>query len=232
MSVHSPAEGHQFVSCVKALTMDGPESALFHYLQSGLVHVVWGMSKDFGLSGFRVGVLYSPANEDLHNVLGKTGYFCGCSNDTQHALTHLLDDDQFVESFKTENHARLSSAWAKLKVALDGLGVSYVEPRGGLFVWVNLKKIAEAIFPSVEMANEIEGEDGLGLWRSILNLAHVNSTPGTSCHSADPFWFRVVFSTANEATVLEAISRLQRLKDRAISESAPEKGGGIFGPPV
>ena len=38
------------------------------------IHICGGLSKDWGLSGFRVGVLYSK-NEEIMKAMGGVGYF-------------------------------------------------------------------------------------------------------------------------------------------------------------
>ena len=45
------------------------------------VHIIGGMSKDFGLSGFRIGWLYTK-NKELFKTFETTGYDQGISTHT------------------------------------------------------------------------------------------------------------------------------------------------------
>ena len=56
---------------------------------------VFGFSKDFCMSGFRVGCVYTR-NATLLQAMSNVAYFPAASNLTQHALTALLEDTQFI----------------------------------------------------------------------------------------------------------------------------------------
>ena len=54
------------------------------------IHVIWGISKDFGSSGFRLGVLYTQ-NKLLLNVLNNIGFTFTSSNIVQVMyILHIL----------------------------------------------------------------------------------------------------------------------------------------------
>lgn len=53
-----------------------------------LVHLVGGMSKDFGASGLRVGWVWSR-NAELNRALGNISYFCGVGGHMQWMVTDV-----------------------------------------------------------------------------------------------------------------------------------------------
>ena len=57
----------ELVSMEKVATNAVAEGLLFAQLASELVHTAYGMSKDFGMNGFRVGCLHTK-NKDLLEV--------------------------------------------------------------------------------------------------------------------------------------------------------------------
>ena len=75
------------------------------------VHIVYGLSKDFCLNGFRIGILYSE-NSELLSALQSNSFFSYPSNLTQGMLANMLDDDTWVEWFLKENQSRLRHAYA------------------------------------------------------------------------------------------------------------------------
>lgn len=61
-------------------------------------HVIHGLSKDFGMSGFRVGYLYTE-NDDLMKSFSKINLSSMVSTFTQRAIQFLLDDKDWVSNY-------------------------------------------------------------------------------------------------------------------------------------
>lgn len=60
-----------------------------------LIHIVYSLSKDMGLPGFRVGIVYSY-NDRVVSCGRKMSSFGLVSSQTQHLLASMLSDDDFV----------------------------------------------------------------------------------------------------------------------------------------
>ncbi|KXJ22504.1 putative inactive 1-aminocyclopropane-1-carboxylate synthase-like protein 2 [Exaiptasia diaphana] len=60
------------------------------------VHVIWGFSKDFGISGFRCGVLHTW-NKEVLGALWWISYFQCVPTSTQCLLLNLINDRDYVE---------------------------------------------------------------------------------------------------------------------------------------
>ncbi|CAJ1057438.1 -aminocyclopropane-1-carboxylate synthase-like protein 1 isoform X1 [Xyrichtys novacula] len=161
-------------------------------------HVMWGMSKDFAMSGIRVGTLYSE-NRDLVAAMARLGSFHTVSGITQHQVAQLLRDRDWVDKeFLPENRSRLKAAHSFLKDELQSCGIPYLDWPAALFTWVDLRKyLREASF-----------EEELSLWRHFLEHKVVVSC-GQAFFCSTPGWFRIIF--ANEPHILQL--GLKRFKE-------------------
>lgn len=155
-------------------------AAALEVLPQDRVHVVWGFSKDFGMSGLRVGVL-SSGNPQVLEAAGYLARMSTASSDTQALLRAMLADGTFLERFETERRQRLADAYAMTIAALEEQGIAYAEAAAGLYVWINLG--AEGF--DTEQAQ----------WQRIFDTAKVNIVPGAAFHSPEPGWFRLCFSS-------------------------------------
>ncbi|XP_034540723.1 1-aminocyclopropane-1-carboxylate synthase-like protein 1 isoform X2 [Notolabrus celidotus] len=146
-------------------------------------HVMWGMSKDFAMSGIRVGTLYTE-NSDLVEAIARLGLFHSVSGITQHQVAQLLRDRDWVnKEFLPENRCRLKAAHSYVKDELQSLGIPYLDWPAALFIWVDLRKyLREASF-----------KEELSLWRHLLDHKLVVSCGQAFCCST-PGWFRIIFA--------------------------------------
>ncbi|GGN04142.1 aminotransferase class I/II-fold pyridoxal phosphate-dependent enzyme [Streptomyces fuscichromogenes] len=163
------------------------------------VHTVWGFAKDFGLPGFKAGVLHTT-DPRIRAAARALAYFAPVSTHTQTHLTGLLADPARVRAFLAENRRRLGASHARAAALLDAFGIPYVPARAGCSVWADLA----AWLPRPGFAGE------RALWREILDRTHVSILPGEAFHAPRPGWFRVCHSL-DAALVEEALTRLGRL---------------------
>jgi aspartate/methionine/tyrosine aminotransferase len=144
------------------------------------VHVVHGLSKDWGMSGFRVGSLFSH-NSQLLNAMDMIGYYPGVSSYAQHALTGVFQDEEFVSWYIEENQRRLYETYQALEEALDLIDVQLVPSQGAIFAWANFSSYIQ------------EGQTEKDLWMELFNDARVALTSGESCLASKPGMFRIVY---------------------------------------
>ncbi len=178
-------DGSEFVSLLELASKSGLQ-----------IHHVYGFAKDFTLSGFKVGCLYSTREEVLEAVRELT-YFSPVSTHTQHVLSELLNDETFVDSFISTNQQRLNNAWSRTKQALDNADIPYVEPSAGFFVWIDLSKYLKKKSFDSEM----------DLYNKLVDDAKVNISPGKVFHCEVPGWFRVCYARP-EGYIELAINRI------------------------
>ncbi len=162
------------------------------------LHLVWGFAKDFGLSGFKTGVLHSTDPQVLA-AARRLAFFSQVSSDTQVLLRDMLADDELMSRLRSESAARLGEAYARTTKALAEHGIEFTPSGAGLYAWVDLRPyLDEPTF---------EGE--ARLWRRLAESARVLISPGESFHAPEPGWFRLCFAGSPEALEV-ALDRLAR----------------------
>lgn len=162
-------------------------------------HVVWAFSKDFAMSGLRCGVLYSK-NEGVLDAVNGLAYWAGCSGDTQELLRQMIADDGWVDAYILENQHRLGEAHARTTAALDAAGIPYVPSEAGFFMLCDMRPFMTEISWDAEHA----------LWRSILETANVNLTPGSACHVGEPGFMRLCFTSEPTDAIVAGIERISQ----------------------
>lgn len=171
------------------------------------VHLVYAFSKDFALSGLRVGALYSE-NPEIRMPLQKLNDLCSISSQTQllveRMLTTASDDPQisWTRRFLAKNHERLRARGDAWERCLDELGIPHLKSTAGLFVWMDFTEF----LPSEGTADERERN----LYLELLKEYGLLFTPGRSMKNERPGFFRCVFSAASDHEFELGIERLRK----------------------
>ncbi|XP_051150353.1 1-aminocyclopropane-1-carboxylate synthase 3-like [Andrographis paniculata] len=187
----------RFVSTLEAVARASPggDSAIWRR-----VHVVSSLSKDLGLPGFRLGLIYSR-NAAVVDAATKMSSFGLISSQSQFLLSRILADSRFLRRYAAENRRRLKRRRAALAAGLGRSGVRCLSSNAGLFCWVDLRRVLPAATFEAEM----------DLWKKMIYEYGVNVSPGSSCHCTEPGWFRVCFANTSEETMLLAVDRIRAL---------------------
>ncbi|KAE7998588.1 hypothetical protein FH972_003119 [Carpinus fangiana] len=186
-SVFSPTE---FISVAEIL-----EARKFK--DSERVHIVYSLSKDLGLPGFRVGTIYSY-NDKVVTTARRMSSFTLISSQTQHLLASMLSNKAFTENYIKINRERLRKRYEMIIEGLRSAGIECLKGNAGLFCWMNLSPLLD----------EPTREGELALWNSMLHEVKLNISPGSSCHCSEPGWFRVCFANMSELTLQVALKRI------------------------
>jgi 1-aminocyclopropane-1-carboxylate synthase len=182
-TVYDDAPGlASFVSALTVVDEDGTD-ALKAWAEN-FMHIVYGFSKDFCVSGFRIGVLHSK-NQALNQALDNVSYFSCIPSIMQDYLMKGLfaKPDKCVEDYTAVNNAKIRTSALALYSILDELHLEYVRANSGIFVFVN--------FSSLLDAQTVDAEKRLHT--VLYEKCRVLFTPGYSCHGP-PGWMRVCFA--------------------------------------
>jgi aspartate/methionine/tyrosine aminotransferase len=166
---------------------------------SDYLHYGYALSKDFGVSGFRVGLMYS-CNEEFISAFGLLNTFSMTSNLTQWVVQSILEDDAFVTSFIDDNRSKLTEAYVDVVRVLRRCGIPYVPSRGGLFVWADFS----------ELLTHDTAEAAHDLWQKIYSTTSVLLTPGEGFGHTKHGMFRIVYTGVDENALTTAMGRLER----------------------
>ncbi|XP_078447999.1 1-amino-cyclopropane-1-carboxylate synthase 12 [Wolffia australiana] len=188
----STFNGQDFISMADILETDDFDRAR--------VHIIYGLSKDLCLPGFRLGVIYS-SNENVLSVAARLARFSSASVPIQRLLAAMISDSGFISKFAVVNRRRLARMYGLFVDGLKRLGVDCAVSSGGFFCWANLSRYIRSY-----------GEKGeMELWEKLLTVAKVNVTPGSACHCIEPGWFRCCFAALTEKEVPLVMERLERV---------------------
>lgn len=150
--------------------------------QSDFLHMWYAFSKDFGISGFRVGLVYSQ-NELFIKAYENLNYSHLVSNYTQWILQEVLNDKTFVANYIKENQQLLTEAYVIVIQTLKKLNINYVPSRGSLFVWLDLSKHLKV------NTQEAENE----FWMEFYQKTNILLTPGEGFGHTKKGHFRMVY---------------------------------------
>lgn len=108
------------------------------------VHMVYALSKDFGASGLRYGILYTQ-NDMLLQGLSKLHMVSGCGGvpgPMQHMVSELLTDDAFLDHYLYVSRQRtLYSLYNVCIPKLDEMVIPYIIPEAGIFIYIDLSSL-------------------------------------------------------------------------------------------
>lgn len=169
-----------------------------------LIHVLWGMSKDFGANGIRMGVTVSQHSAAMSDALGSVFEFSWTSSLSDIVTANALEDDAWVDKYIQDNQRKLSESHEKVLRWARKMGIEYTKgSNAGFFVWVNLGQAYEKHHPNEDIKNLDQTVNDALLAKKIF-LAD-----GVRFGAEQPGWFRIVFT--QETAYLEL--GLRRIAD-------------------
>ena len=174
-------------------------SELMHLKESPYLHLIYGLSKDLGSSGFRVGIFHTKNELVLKALMNLNGPHM-VSNLTQWLFSKILLNHDFLDSYITTNQKKLSRSYLTVVKTLKELNLPYIPARGSLFSWFDLGELLE------RNTKELETE----LWMSLYKEEGVLLTPADGFGHSKFGQFRLVHTYLQEEALVEAMKRIKR----------------------
>ncbi len=167
--------------------------------KSDFLHMSYGLSKDLGISGFRVGIIHSH-NAKMLQAYANLNAPHLVSNLTQWALMHLLNDNEFMSDYILKNQIRLTANYALVIDYLKELDIPYAPARGSLFVWIDLSTYMKGKGQKSETK----------LWQNIYDNTGVLLTPGMGFGHSKRGQFRLVYSFLENRILKTGMKKLTK----------------------
>ena len=164
------------------------------------VHMLWSLSKDFGASGLRVGIVYSQ-NELYLQGLANFNIFSGVSNPIQMVVSELLTDDPFVDLFLDESRHRLRQSYQICVQKLEEMVLPFIPAEAGMFVYADFS----SLLPKKTMEWEAK------LSQLLIDHARLILTPGDSMREPMPGMFRICYAWVEPDVLRVGMERLSRI---------------------
>ncbi|CAF3668883.1 unnamed protein product [Rotaria sp. Silwood1] len=162
-------------------------------------HFVWSLSKDFALSGLRIGVLYAGSNE-LCSAGAAANFIQVPSVIIQEITATFLSDQEWIDSYIKLNRSRLTQQYAKVKKTIEDIDNRiYIRPaKAGFFIWADFRSLL----------HEVTFEEEVRLFQVIFEHG-VYLLSGCFLGCVQPGWFRIIFSV-KEKWIEEILKRLKK----------------------
>ena len=173
------------------------------------VHVVYGLSKDFGISGFRIGAVASR-HADVIRTFDNLGYMMTIPGVIQEGIATILDDKEWVASFLCENRNLLRASFSELEGALRDQRIPFEGGEAAMFAWIDLSAWLppNATFDDERrLFEKMHGSDPGRRGGGIL------LTPGHDCRAQRPGFFRMCWAASPPAAHKEAARRIRVAAD-------------------
>ncbi|KAI0198510.1 putative acc synthase [Astrocystis sublimbata] len=174
-----------------------------------LVHVAYGIGKDFCASGLRIGVLVSR-NDGLLTVVTTISVFEWVPYLTQNAWAEMLEDDQFLSAFIAKNTHLLGEHCAIARKLLEDHNIPYYHnANAGTFLWIDLRRYLKVSGKQEAVSNLSDSRSPLSdlesyrqremeLFKRCLERG-VGISTGSSFCTEELGWFRICFAVEKSA---------------------------------
>lgn len=166
-------------------------------IDTELLHVTYGLSKDFGCAGLRVGAIITRSKA-VEAAVRAVSRFHNPAGPSLAIGAAMLEDRKWCREFIEVSRARLAEAYAVATKGLQDIEVAYLPgSNAGLFLWVDLSP-----YLPEDLDGELNAEFALA---KKLQSKGVFLHPREE-HSLTPGWFRLVY-TQDADIVKEGIKR-------------------------
>lgn len=165
--------------------------------KSPYLHLWYSISKDLGLSGFRVGMVHSY-NEEFLAGYTNINMTHSVSNYTQWTLQQVFEDMGFMKKYLNQMQKALTESYVIVHEALQSIGIAHSPAYGSLFAWMDLGELLAA---QTREAEEV-------IWLEIYEKAGLLLTPTNGFGHEQFGLYRMVISYVSPKELKVAMERL------------------------
>lgn len=173
------------------LVFEGQHHSLAKWDGDGRVITVFGFSKSYAMTGWRLGYVVSrPPVSEVMAKLQEPFVTCAAAVSQKAGEAALRGSQECVAEFRSAYKRRRDLATS----LLDRLGVRYSPPRGAFYLLIDISAT---------------GLDSYSFARELLTTAKVCIAPGGTFGESTEGWVRVSLATADDV-LAEGLSRLAK----------------------
>lgn len=170
---------------------------LIHKKNSPYLHQWYALSKDLGISGMRIGMVYS-LNQAFLTAFNNLSLPHMVSNHTQWLMENVLSDHDFMHGYLDEQQNALTSGYVVVTQMLKKLDIPYVPSYGSLFIWAD--------FSQFLLEDTIAAETLF--WEQLYLNTGILLTPGVGFGHSKKGMFRIVYTCFDDQALQVAMNRL------------------------
>jgi len=167
------------------------------------VHVLYGLSKDFCMNGFRIGVIMSRSLPIIA-ALKSYSMFCCIPGSYDTMIENLLDSDEWIDKFVALNQKRLAENYEKITKSLKEHNIKYVDANSAYFIWIDLREQIKKVIGQADSPADAE----MKFWNRLLANG-VYIAPSAAFYATEPGYYRICFATKWEV-LSEALERIYK----------------------
>ncbi|KAG8191696.1 hypothetical protein JTE90_016483 [Oedothorax gibbosus] len=160
-------------------------------------HVLYGISKDFGIAGLRVGAVHTQCKA-LQNCLKQLSFFQNIPFPLMDIAARFIEDLDWCKSYIKENQKRLTEKFQSCVKRIKQMGLNVRQSEGGFFLWVDFRKVC---------GSESFDQEKL-FFHYLMEKAKLYFVPGAELFCEQPGWFRLTFTNCPDH-VNEGLNRLE-----------------------
>lgn len=170
---------------------------IIHKKNSPYVHQWYALSKDLGISGMRVGMVYS-LNQTFLNAFNNLNLPHMVSNHTQWLMENVLADHDFMRDFLDMQQLCLTKGYITVVNTLKKWSIPFVPSHGSLFIWADFSKFL----------NEDSVVAETFFWEKLYQNTGILLTPGPGFGHTKRGMFRIVYTCFDQQALEVAMKRL------------------------
>ncbi|MCG8637918.1 MAG: aminotransferase class I/II-fold pyridoxal phosphate-dependent enzyme, partial [Desulfobacterales bacterium] len=197
--------------------------------QQERVHLVWGLAKDFGLSGFKTGFVISKSSRVKQAMRGTNtrrtmSWFSPFNSLNQYMLSPLFLDKEgkanptlaikAMDEYRGDRPggSLLANQYGKAREHLKKGGIKYTpRPDAAIFFWLDLREYLERV-PETKDDGKASHPNIAPVERRLSTAIRENAKlyliPGMECYNTTPGFFRLCYTAAAPEQVTRGIDNL------------------------